>query len=91
MKIYAWTVAKLYPVSSNCWKPYDETFLIHNNNHFKINHDILVQRQKWKTPEQFVKFLTPGRHHLRRSGVFIVNFEHISHNVLLFPLPTLNK
>ena len=24
-------------------------------------------------------------------GVFIVNFEHISHSVLLFPLLTLNK
>ena len=26
-----------------------------------------------------------------RSGVFIVNFEHISHIVLVFPLLTLNK
>ena len=26
----------------------------------------------------------------RRSGVFIVNFEHISHPVLVFPLLTLN-
>ena len=31
-----------------------------------------------KTPEQ------------RRSGVFIVNFEHILHLVLVFPLLTLN-
>ena len=28
--------------------------------------------------------------HWRRSGVFIVNFEHISHLVLLFLLLTLN-
>ena len=27
---------------------------------------------------------TPERHQWRRSGVFIVNFEHISHLVLLF-------
>ena len=26
----------------------------------------------------------------RRSGVFIVNFEHFSHLVLVFPLLTLN-
>ena len=34
---------------------------------------------------------TPERRHLRRSGVFIVNFEHISHLVLVFLLLTLNK
>ena len=33
---------------------------------------------------------TPERCHLRRSGVFIVNFEHISHLVLVFLLLTLN-
>ena len=33
---------------------------------------------------------TPERHHWRHSGVFIVNFEHISHLVLVFLLITLN-
>ena len=33
----------------------------------------------------------PERRHWRRSGVFIVNFEHISHLVLVFLLLTLNK
>ena len=33
---------------------------------------------------------TPERRHQRRSGVFIVNFEHISHLVLVFLLLTLN-
>ena len=32
---------------------------------------------------------TPERRHWRRSGVFIVNFEHISHLVLVFILLTL--
>ena len=32
----------------------------------------------------------PGRRHWRRFGVFIVNFEHISHFVLVFLLLTLN-
>ena len=32
----------------------------------------------------------PERHHWRRSGVFIVNFERISHLVLLFLMLTLN-
>ena len=34
---------------------------------------------------------TPERRHWRRSGVFIVNFEHIPHLVLVFLLLTLNK
>ena len=32
----------------------------------------------------------PERCHWRRSGIFIVNFEHISHLVLVFLLLTLN-
>ena len=32
----------------------------------------------------------PERRHWRRSGVFIVNFEHISHLALVFLLLTLN-
>ena len=32
----------------------------------------------------------PQRRHRYRSGVFIVNFGHISHLVLVFPLLTLS-
>ena len=34
---------------------------------------------------------TPERRHLRRFGVFIVNFEHISHLAVVFLLLTLNR
>ena len=34
---------------------------------------------------------TPERRHWHRSGVFIANFEHISHLFLEFLLLTLNK
>ena len=34
---------------------------------------------------------TPEQLHWRRSGVFIVNFEHISHLVLVFLLLTLTR
>ena len=34
---------------------------------------------------------TPERRHWRCSGVFIVNFEHISHLALVFLLLTLNR
>ena len=49
-----------------------------------------------KTLEQSVKYVpkliikTPERRQLRLSRVFIVNFEHIPHLVLMFPLLTLN-
>ena len=32
----------------------------------------------------------PERRHWRQSGIFIINFEHISHLVLVFQLLTLN-
>ena len=34
---------------------------------------------------------TTEQRHLRRSGVFIVNFEPILHIILVFPLLALNK
>ena len=34
---------------------------------------------------------TPERRQQRRSGVFIVNYEHISHPFLVFLLLTFNK
>ena len=34
---------------------------------------------------------TPERRHFRRSGVFIVNFEHISHSVLVFLLLNMSR
>ena len=47
-------------------------------------------------PGQRVKYVqkliikTPKQREWRRSSVFIVNFEHISHLVQVFPLLTLN-
>ena len=35
--------------------------------------------------------ITPERRHSRRSGVFIFNFEHISHLFLMFLFLTWNK
>ena len=34
---------------------------------------------------------TPEQRQCHRSGVFIVNFEHVSHIVLVFPLLNMNK
>ena len=48
-----------------------------------------------ETLEQGVKYVqslkTQGGRHRRLSGVFIVNFEHISYLVLIFLLLTLNS
>ena len=55
---------------------------------FKVNN-----RNTRKKCEIFSKLTikTPERHQRRRSGVFIVNFENISHFFLVFLLLTLNK
>ena len=45
-----------------------------------------------KRAEVFYKYMYKKEHRQwRRSSVFIVNFEHISHLVLVFLLLTLNK
>ena len=38
----------------------------------------------------YLTLKTPEQRHWRHSGVFIVNFEHISHLVQVFLLLTLN-
>ena len=51
-------------------------------------------RSTTKTLEKSVKKLTiktPERRQRRRSGVFNVSFENISHLFLVFPLLTLDK
>ena len=53
----------------------------------KLTIEALKQGVKY-----FIKLTmkTPERRHWRRSGVFIANFEHISHFALLFLVLTLN-
>ena len=55
---------------------------------FKVNN-----RDTIKRCEICSKFTikTSDRHHQRRSGVFIVNFEHVSHLFLVFLLLNLRK
>ena len=55
---------------------------------FKVNNKKTKTRCKI-CPKLTIK--TPGQRHWRRSGVFIVNFEHISHLALGFLLMTLSK
>ena len=52
-----------------------------------------VNNRNTKTRREICSKLTrkiPERRHWRRSVIFIVNFEHISHLVLVFLLLTLN-
>ena len=55
---------------------------------FKINN-----RNTEKRCETYSKLTikTPERSQRRRSGDFIVSFQHISHLILVFLLLTLNK
>ena len=52
---------------------------------FKVNN------RNTRTSCSKLKTKTPERSHWRRSGVFIVEFEHISHLVLVFLLLTLSR
>ena len=70
---------------------FHDTFETHNPANiwlFKVNN-----RNTRKRCEVCSKLTvkTPERRHWRRSGVFIVNFNHISHFFLEFLLLTLNK
>ena len=58
------------------------------NNVFKVNNR--NTRRKCDICSKFT-IKTPGRIHWRRSGVFTVNFEHISYLVLVFRFLTLNR
>ena len=57
------------------------------NNHSRTQPAITCKKLTIETLEQGVKYV---RHHWRHSGVFIVNFEHISQLALVFLLLTLN-
>ena len=62
--------------------PYGETFLT-GNYMFKVNN------RNTRTRCEICSKLTinkPDQRHWRRSGVFIINFEHVSHFVLVFIL-----
>ena len=56
------------------------------------SHHLLAQIQQWMCEicsKETIKMSEKSQ--WRRSGVFIVNFEQISHNVLAFPYLILNK
>ena len=55
---------------------------------FKVNNRDLRTRSEISS-KLTIKY--PERCHWRRSGVFIVNFEHISHFILVFLLLTLRR
>ena len=58
------------------------------------NYNFKVNNRNTRTMYKICSKLTiktPERRHWRRSGVFIVNFEHISHLVLAFLLLTLSS
>ena len=55
---------------------------------FKVKIETLDQGAKYVKK---LTITTPKRRHWRRSGVIIVNFEHISHPILVFILLTLNR
>ena len=74
--------------------------LIFNNKNTRTMCEIcsklttkMPERRQWRRFGIFIAKLTvkiPERRPWRRFGIFFVNFEHISHLVLVFLLLTLN-
>ena len=61
-----------------------------------LSQHLIVQSQQWKHKNRVWNIWKVNNKYTRmtsccRFGVFIVNFEQISHIVLIFPLLTLNK
>ena len=65
----------------NADNPVDNYMFKVNNNNTKTRCEICSE----------LTIKTPERRQWRRSGVFIVNFEHISHLVLVFLTLTLSR
>ena len=58
------------------------------------NHMFKVNNRNTRTGCEICSKLTtkiPERRQRRRSGIFVVNFDHISHPVLVFLLLTLSR
>ena len=72
---------------------YERTYkMIHSNP--ADNHMFKVSNRNTKPSCEICSKLTiktSERRHWRRSGFFIINFEHISHLVLMFLLLTLRR
>ena len=68
-----------------------------NNRNTRTSCEICSNKDTRTTPLALCEICskltikTPERRHWRCSGVFIVNFEHISHLALVFLLLTLNR
>ena len=58
---------------------------------FKVNNITLEKDATYIQLTIKLTIKTPERCQWRRSGIFIVNFEHISHTFLVFLLLTLKK
>ena len=59
-----------------------------------VNHMFKVNNRNTRTRREICRKLTtktPERSHCRHSNVFIINFEHISHLVLVFIWLTLSR
>ena len=68
---------------------------VFQNTNYQTGIDLFkVNNRNTKTKCKICSKLTiktPKRRHRHRSGVFIVNFEHISHLALVFLLLTLSR
>ena len=70
------------------WVNHKDTKISANTDLFKVDNG--STRERYEICSKLT-IKTPERRQLRRSGVFIVNFDYISHLFLVFLLLNLNK
>ena len=84
---------KLLSIHLTILKSYLEEYLISILNTVILSATLLMTQTGLSHPSRqlHVTIKRPKRHQRRHSGIFIVNFEHISHLVLVFLLLTLSR
>ena len=82
LSLFFFTLSQYYIVPNSIWSNPAGNYMFKVNNRNTRARCEICSKLAIKTPE---------RRQCRRSGVFIVNFEHISHLALVFPLLTLSR
>ena len=84
-------LSKWMSVGSNLWHKLSESDNWHTQLAFTCSKSTTETLEKGVKHSSKLTIKTPEWPHWQRFGIFIVNFEHISHLFLVYILLTLNK
>ena len=84
-------LSKWMSVGSNLWHKLSESDNWHTQLAFTCSKSTTETLEKGVKHSSKLTIKTPERPQWQRFGIFIVNFEHISHFLLVYIVLTLNK